>query len=97
MNTNTTHYLPTPVDQTIMQSHRETYKGWTVLVEISGDSRVEDSAGKTCLYAPRIVVTEQLSIGFRELEVTIDDCYATPVQCFQGGIRAARNFIDGRS
>lgn len=94
---NTTHYLSTPVDQTIMKSHREPYKGWKVLVEISGNSRFDDGANKLCSYAPRIVVTEQLSIGFKELEVTTDRCFATPAQCIQGGITIARNFIDGRA
>lgn len=91
---NTTHYLPTPTDQTIMESHREAYKGWKILVEISGSSRFDDGA---CVYAPRIVATEQLSIGFRELQVPTERCFSTAKQCLQGGIAIARDFIDRRA
>ena len=77
-----------------MSSHREAYKGWKILVEISGNSRIGDGA---CVYAPRIVATEQLSIGFRELEVATDRCFSTAEQCLQGGVAIARDFIDRRT
>lgn len=67
-----------------------------MVVEISGDSRGEDVSTGRSHYVPRIVVTEQLSIGFRELAVPTNHGYATPKQCFQGGIQIARQFIDGR-
>jgi hypothetical protein len=89
----TTQYLA-PVDQAIMESRREVYKGWKILVEISGTSRYEDAT--VCMYAPRIVVTEQLSIGFRELDVATEHCFMTPAQCLQGGMMIARDFIDRR-
>lgn len=92
---NTTQYLAAGVDQAIMESRRETYKGWVIEVSISGSSRFEDNA--TCRYAPRIVVTEQLSIGFRELDVATERCFATPALCLQGGVALARDFIDSRA
>jgi hypothetical protein len=94
---NTTHYVLPAIDQTIMKSHRENYKGWSVLVEISGKSLNDDGTAGHAGYVPRIVATEQLSIGFRELEVPVEQGFSTPAQCFQGGIRIARIFIDGRA
>lgn len=91
----TTHYSTLAVDHAIMESRREVYKGWKILVEISGASRYEDAT--VCMYAPRIVVTEQLSIGFRELDVATEHCFATAAQCLQGGLSIARDFIDRRA
>lgn len=90
----TTQFQASTVDQAIMETRREVYKGWKILVEISGASRYEDAS--LCMYAPRIVVTEQLSIGFRELDVATEHCFSTPAQCLQGGLMIARDFIDHR-
>jgi hypothetical protein len=84
------------VDRTIMKSHYETYKGWKILVEISGSSFIDDVNVNACCYIPRIVATEQLSIGFRELEVPATIAYPTPERCIYGGITMARKFIDDR-
>jgi hypothetical protein len=92
---NTTRYFQTTHDQAIMRSHCEVYKGWKICVEISGDSLtgLNNGAGR---YIPRIVATEQLSIGFRELEVPADRVYSSPEHCLRGGVIAARAFIDRR-
>jgi hypothetical protein len=79
-----------------MKSHYETYKGWKILVEISGNSFIDDVDTKACRYIPRIVVTEQLSIGFRELEVPAVIAYPTLERCMHGGIAMAHKFIDDR-
>jgi hypothetical protein len=92
---NSTQYLANAVDPAIMESRRETYKGWVIEVSISGSSRYDDTTA--CPYAPRIVVTEQLSIGFRELDVATERCFATPALCLQGGVALARDFIDSRA
>tara|TARA_R110001599_G_scaffold159052_1_gene346116 strand:- start:143717 stop:143938 length:222 start_codon:yes stop_codon:yes gene_type:complete len=72
------------------------YKGWKIIVEISGNCCVEGRYKNQSNYLPRIVAIEQLSIGFRELEVPTDKRYQTPEQCIQGGITSAHQFIDLR-
>ncbi len=89
-------HLPVAIDSTIMKSHYETYKGWKILVEISGNSCGDDGDTEVSHYIPRIVVTEQLSIGFKDLGVETDIAYPTPERCIQGGIASARKFIDNR-
>jgi len=91
----TLHYAPL-LDCTIQTSHHENYKGWKILVEISGRSCMEEGDPLRCRYLPRIVATEQLSIGFREVEVPSEQDYPTPEGCIRGGILAARRFVDGR-
>jgi hypothetical protein len=86
----TRHFQPLH-DQAIMHAHCELYMGWTIRVEISGDSLTAP-----CRYIPRIVATEQLGIGFRELEVPAERAYSSPEYCIRGGIIAARAFIDRR-
>lgn len=88
--------FPVAIDNAIMQSHYEVYKGWKILVEISGNCSGDDSHSEVCHYAPRIVVTEQLSIGFKDLGVETELTYPTPERCIQGGVATARKFIDGR-
>jgi hypothetical protein len=92
---NTTRYFQTLHDHTLMQAHCEIYRGWKIRVEISGDSLTGEPVGPS-RYIPRIVATEQLSIGFRELEVPADRAYSSPEYCIRGGIIAARAFIDRR-
>jgi len=84
------------LDRTIMKSHYETYKGWNVQVEIAANSFIDDSDGNMSRYIPRIVATEQQSIGFKELNVPSEAAYPTAERCIQAGIVAARKFIDDR-
>lgn len=93
---NATRYYQGMHDLTIMRSHCEIYKGWTIRVEISGDSLMYEPHTGTGRYIPRIVATEQLSIGFRELEVPAEGSYSSPEHCLRGGVLAARAFVDRR-
>jgi hypothetical protein len=92
---NTTRHLQGLRDHTVTRAHCEIYKGWKIRVDISGDSLTGEPTG-ICRYIPRIVATEQLSIGFRELEVPCKCVYPSPECCIRGGIVAARDFIDRR-
>lgn len=79
----TVRYLnrPIAVDRMIMKSHYEVYKGWEILVEISGNCCGDDAHAEVCNYLPRLVVTEQLSIGFKDLGVEPYMSYSTPKRC----------------
>lgn len=92
----TTRTFSVEIDNAAMQSYTERYKGWKITVEISGDCCVEGQYKNQSNYIARIVVIEQLSIGFRELQVPTDQGYATSERCIQGGISTARQFIDQR-
>ena len=89
--------LAVAIDSTIKPSHYAVYRGWKILVEISENCSGDDAHSAVCHYAPRIVVTEQLSIGFKDLGVETELTYPTPERCIQGGITTARKFIDGRT
>lgn len=95
MDTTLTHLLSALRDQTAMQSHQETYRNWTIRIEVAAHSRFEEET-EDFLYVPRIVVTEHLSIGVRELLVITERHFPTPAQCLQGGLAIARVFIDAR-
>lgn len=92
----TTRQFRAFLDRVIMQPHSESYRGWQILVEISGNSFIGEDNQSASRYIPNIVAIEPLSIGFRELKVPVDTAYATPQHCIQGGIAAAREFIDAR-
>lgn len=92
----TTRQFRAFLDRVVMQPHSESYRGWQILVEISGDSFIGESNQNASRYIPRIVAIEPLSIGFRELNVPDETSYATPQHCIEGGITAARQFIDAR-
>lgn len=80
-----------------MRPHYERYKKWNIAVEISGDSLYVECDEDACAYLPRIVVSEPLSIGFRDLQVPVTTVYRTAECCMQAGVVIARQFIDARS
>lgn len=90
---NTLQYLEN-IRRAAMKSHRETYKGWTLLVTTRLRSERNDC--EDCKYCPLIVVTEQQSIGFRELEVPCDGGYNSAEECVKAGTLLARDFINAR-
>lgn len=92
----TTRQFRAFLDRVIMQPHSESYRGWQIHVEISGNSLIGEGDRGASRYIPNIVAIEPLSIGFRELKVPVDTDYATPQHCIQGGIALARAFVDAR-
>ncbi|WP_293776656.1 hypothetical protein [uncultured Oxalicibacterium sp.] len=90
---NTLQYLEN-VRRAAMKSHRETYKGWPLQVTTRLCSEKRDCPD--CNYCPMIVVTEQQSIGFRELEVPCDGGFHSVDECIKVGVKLARQFIDQR-
>lgn len=79
-----------------MQPHSESYRGWQIVVEVSGNSFIGEGDQSAPRYIPSIVAIEPLSIGFRELKVPVETTFASPQHCIQGGIAVAHAFIDAR-
>jgi len=90
---NTLQYLEN-IRRAAMTTHRETYRGWSLQVTPRLCSENKDS--EDCRYYPLIVVTEQQSIGFRELEVVCERGYESVEACVLAGIAMAHRFIDAR-
>ncbi|GGB99043.1 hypothetical protein GCM10007205_05420 [Oxalicibacterium flavum] len=90
---NTLQYLEN-IRRAAMKTHRETYRGWPLQVTARLCSENKDC--EDCHYCPLIVVTEQQSIGFRELEVCCDRGYCSVDECVNAGIALAHQFIDCR-
>jgi hypothetical protein len=80
-----------------MQSHYETYRGWSVSVQISAHLSRIDIDRKLPDYIPRIVVTEHLDNGFNDREVADGHSYPTEEECIAHGIRTAHEYIDGKT
>jgi hypothetical protein len=77
-----------------MQSHYETYKGWSVSVQISAHLSRIDTDRKIDAYMPRIVVTEHDGGKFKDREVADGHTYPTTEECIAHGISTAREYID---
>lgn len=80
-----------------MQSHYETYKGWSVSVQVSAHLSRIDTDRKLPDYMPRIVVTEHMEgRDFKDREVVDGHSYPTVDACVAHGIQTAREYIDRR-
>lgn len=52
------------LDRVIMQPHSESYRGWQIVVEVSGNSFIGEGDQSAPRYIPSIVAIEPLSIDF---------------------------------
>ena len=80
-----------------MESHYETYRGWSVAVQISAHLSRIDTDRKLPDYIPRVVVTEHNGSEFKDREVADGHSYPTTEECIKHGILTAHEYIDGRS
>lgn len=80
-----------------MQSHYETYKGWSVSVQISAHLSRIDTDRDLPDYMPRVFVTEHFPGGFKDREVIEGHSYPTMEECIERGTQAAREYIDGKT
>ncbi len=80
-----------------MQSHYETYKGWSVSVQISAHLSRIDPDRKLTDYIPRVVITEHFDGGFRDREVADGHSYPTIDECIAHGIQTAHEYIDKKA
>jgi len=79
-------------------SHYETYKGWSVSVQISAHLSRIDTGRKLPDYMPRVFVTEHLAGNqFKDREVVDGHTYTTPEECIQRGLAAAHEYIDRKT
>lgn len=79
------------------KSHYETYKGWSVAVQISAHMSRIDTGRDAADYIPRVVVTEHDGVNFKDKEVADGGSYLTPELCIENGIRTAREYIDRKA
>ena len=77
-----------------MKSHYETYKGWSVSVQVSAHMSRIDTDRKDPAYMPRIVVTEHNGTEFTDREVVEGHTYPTPEECIKQGLAYAHEYID---
>lgn len=81
-----------------MPSHYETYKGWSVSVEISAHLSRIDTDRELPDYIPRVIVTEHFGGGkFADREVPEGSSYTTQEECIQRGVLAAHAYIDRKN
>jgi hypothetical protein len=80
-----------------MQSHYETYKGWSVSVQISAHLSRIDTDRKAPDYMPRVIVTHHDGANFTDREVADGHSYTTPEECIKHGILTAHEYIDRKS
>ena len=74
-------------------SHYETYKGWSVAVQVSAHMSRIDTNREDNAYIPRIIVTEHIGTDFKDKEVPDGHSYPTPEACIAQGILTARDYI----
>lgn len=77
-----------------MQSHYETYKGWSVSVQVSAHLSRIDTDRELPDYMPRVYVTEHFPDGFKDREVIDGHSYPTTEACIEHGLQTAREYID---
>jgi hypothetical protein len=77
-----------------MNSHYETYKGWSVSVQVSAHLSGIDTDRKVADYIPRVVITEHRGNAFKDKEIADGHSYPTPEKCIEHGIIRARAYID---
>jgi len=83
---------------TRMKSHYETYKGWSVSVQVSAHLSAVEVDKQFDEYMPRVFVTEHLGgREFRDFEVIDGHSYPTREECIQRGIIAAHEYIDRKT
>lgn len=80
-----------------MPSHYETYKGWSVSVEISAHLSRIDTDRKLPDYIPRVVITEHFTGGFKDREIADGHSYPTMEECIAHGIQTAHEYIDTKA
>lgn len=80
-----------------MPSHYETYKGWSVSVEISAHLSRIDTDRKLPDYIPRVVITEHFADGFKDREIADGHSYPTMEDCIAHGIQTAHEYIDDKT
>jgi hypothetical protein len=80
-----------------MQSHYETYKGWSVSVQVSAHLSRIDPDRKLPDYIPRVVVTEHMGRDFKDREIADGHSYPTTDDCIAHGIQTAREYIDRKT
>lgn len=81
-----------------MKSHYETYKGWSVSVQVSAHLSGAEIDKSFPEFMPRIVVTEHLGgRDFKDKEVIDGQSYPTQEQCIERGIVTARDYIDRKT
>jgi hypothetical protein len=80
-----------------MKSHCETYKGWSVAVQVSAHMSRIDTERKEGAYIPRIIVTEHIGTDFKDKEVPDGHSYPTPEECIAQGILTAHEYIDRKT
>ncbi|ABR91110.1 Hypothetical protein mma_2471 [Janthinobacterium sp. Marseille] len=83
--------------ETKSPSHYETYKGWSVAVQVSAHMSRIDTERKEGAYIPRIIVTEHIGTDFKDKEVPDGHSYPTPEECIAQGILTAREYIDRKT
>ena len=79
-----------------MKSHYETYKGWSVSVQVSAHLSRIDTDRKEAAYMPRIIITEHDGARFNDREVAEGHTYPTPEECIKRGLIRAREYIDSK-
>lgn len=80
-----------------MESHYETYKSWSVAVQISAHLSRIDTGRKLPDYIPRDVVTEHDGVNVKDKEVADGHSYPSKEECIKHGILTAHAYIDGKS
>ncbi len=79
------------------KSHYETYKGWSVAVQVSAHMSRIDTDRDAADYIPRVVVTRHDGVNFEDKEVADGGSYPTPELCIERGLRTAHDYIDGKT
>jgi hypothetical protein len=83
--------------ETFMLSHFETYKGWSVSVQVSAHLSRIDTDRELPDYIPRVVVTEHMERDFRDREIADGHSYPTMEACIAHGIQTAHEYIDRKT
>jgi len=77
------------------KSHYETYKGWSVSVQVAAHLSGAEVDKAFPEYMPRVFVTEHFGAGkFKDKEVIDGHSYPTQEECIEKGLIAAREYID---
>lgn len=77
-------------------SHYETYRDWSVSVQISAHLSRVDPDRELQDYIPRVIVTEHKGRDFQDSEVADGHSYPTMEACIAHGIQTAHEYIDRR-